>query len=201
LAQRYTRRGSARLIITHGLSGSGKTTLARALADRLGAVHIRSDIERKRLFGLQPDQRSGSRPDQGLYSREAGERTYRRLADVAARLLDCGYPVIADATFLRGGDRARFQAIAADRHLPFTLLDVQAPTAVLRTRIGDRFARARDASEADQGVLDNQLRHREPLTAAEQVRTVCIDTSRPQDSDALAQRLLTGSAPAESGAE
>ena len=41
------------LMITCGLSGSGKTWLARQLASRLGALHVRSDVERKRLAGLE----------------------------------------------------------------------------------------------------------------------------------------------------
>ena len=37
------------LIITNGLSGSGKTTVTQLLLEKLGAIRVRSDIERKRL--------------------------------------------------------------------------------------------------------------------------------------------------------
>jgi len=40
------------LVITHGLSGSGKTHVTQSLIGALRAVRVRSDLERKRLHGL-----------------------------------------------------------------------------------------------------------------------------------------------------
>src|SRR4030095_12175479 len=44
--------GDSRLLITHGLPGSGKTFVSQGVLESAGAVRIRSDVERKRLFGL-----------------------------------------------------------------------------------------------------------------------------------------------------
>lgn len=42
------------LAITHGLSGSGKSTCAMMIAQSRGAIRIRSDVERIRIF---PDEK------------------------------------------------------------------------------------------------------------------------------------------------
>ncbi len=187
LAERCASPPAKRLIITHGLSGSGKTTVARALAAQLRAVHLRSDIERKRLHGMTPTQHSGSSLGEGLYSREAGERTYIRLAELAAYLLASGYPVVVDAAFLHLAQRTLFQTVAREQKVPLAILDTHAPEPELRTRVAQRMAHGRDASEADLAVLDNQIRQREALNESERACTISVDTSRTVDLPGLLQ--------------
>jgi predicted kinase len=79
------------LILMNGLSGSGKTWIAKRLAPVLSAVHLRSDIERKRLAGLPELAHSDSDLQQGLYSREASMRVYQHLAHCARDTLAGGY--------------------------------------------------------------------------------------------------------------
>lgn len=189
LARSYAAPPAAALYLTCGLSGSGKTTVARLLSGSLGAVHIRSDIERKRLFGMEPRQRSRSRLNRDLYSPRATERTYARLAELSASVLDSGYPVIADATFLHARRRQRFQSIAREYGVPCLIIQTMAPESVLRTRIAPRLSTGRDASEADFTVLDDQLRTREPLNAAERSLTVTVDTSRGVNLEDVLERL------------
>lgn len=191
LAERSAGPAPTQLIITHGLSGSGKTTVARALAAQLGAVHIRSDIERKRLYGMVSVQHSASGLDQGLYSREASEHTYARLTALAADLLVSGYSVVVDAAFLNRAQRSRLRALALERGIPWAILDVHAPERELRTRITRRLALERDASEADLAVLDSQIRHRQPLTGAEQACSISVDTSLTLDLAGLLRRIST----------
>ncbi len=45
----YIDRPPPALFVMHGLSGSGKTWLSERIASQLGAIRIRSDVERKRL--------------------------------------------------------------------------------------------------------------------------------------------------------
>ena len=158
------------LVITCGLSGSGKTTAssARLLDPALEAagsiVRVRSDVERKRLFGLAPLDGSGSAPDGGIYTEEATTRTYARLLALARELLSAGWPVIVDAAFLRREERAAFRALAAELGVGFTILATDAPAEELRRRLK---ARSGDASEATVAVLEKQLRWFEPLGADE----------------------------------
>ena len=145
------------LYLTHGVSGSGKSTAAMALVETLGAVRIRSDVERQRLF-----------PDPGQrYAPAAGIRTYARLLEIAGRILYHGYPVVVDATFLKRDQRAPFLALARQRGVSAGILALEAPAETLRQRIRSRRKQGHDISEADSNVLDRQMQQVEPLTEDE----------------------------------
>jgi aminoglycoside phosphotransferase family enzyme/predicted kinase len=161
-AERALTPRPPRLVLMSGVSGSGKTWLARRLAPALGAVHVRSDLERKRLAGLAPLARSASAIGQGLYGREASAAVYERLAECAADALAGGYTTIVDATFGVAAERARFRALAAQLGLPICIVHCHAPETVLARRILARRQRADDPSEADLEVLHWQEAHFTP---------------------------------------
>lgn len=177
LAERATQAGRPMLMIAHGFSGSGKSTLGVQLAANLGLLQIRSDIERKRLFGYAPGARTESGVAAGIYGADAGRRTYQRLAELAEAVIGAGYPVLVDATFLKRDQRARFRALASAHGIPFRILDFQAPEAELRRRIDQRAQRATDPSEATLAVMERQLQEAQPLTGEEQALTLSIDTT------------------------
>jgi len=158
------------LMITCGLSGSGKTTASTArLLDPTGAaagsiVRLRSDVERKRLFGLAPQENSGSALDGGIYTTEATARTYARLHALARALLVAGWPVIVDAAFLRREERATFRALADELGAGFRIQFTEAPAEELHRRL---MARSGDASEATVAVLEKQREWFEPLDDSE----------------------------------
>lgn len=163
MAEGLTSPPPPRLTITFGLSGSGKTTTssARLLADETAStVRIRSDVERKRLFGLAPDAGSGG----AIYGADATLRTYARLAELSRQALADGWPVIVDAAFLKRAEREAFRALASELHAPFSILACEAAPDELRRRLA---ARSGDASEATVAVLEQQLHWAEPLTDAE----------------------------------
>jgi hypothetical protein len=168
LAADCLARNKAALIITHGLPGSGKTTFAQIALERLQGIRLRSDVERKRLFGLSPlaDSRASTGID--LYSAEITQRTYARLHDLARELLRAGYTVIVDAAFLKQAERARFRQLAAEMSVPFVIASLQAGNETLRARIMQRHRDANDASEADIAVLEKLLQAHEPLAPQEQ---------------------------------
>jgi aminoglycoside phosphotransferase family enzyme/predicted kinase len=166
------------LILTGGVSGSGKTTLAQSLLESLGALRLRSDVERKRLHGLDATARSGSALDADLYSAQATRATYARLAKLAELLLPTGFPVIADATFLHAADRKSFVRLARAAGARPILLWCDAPMEILRERIATRAAAGRDASEATLDVLTRQLESLEPPKP--DADTVYCDSSDPE---------------------
>ncbi|MFZ5594071.1 MAG: AAA family ATPase [Pseudomonadota bacterium] len=178
LAEHYTRPRPAPLIITHGLSGSGKTTLTQPLLEALGAIRLRSDVERKRLFGLSEMARTGAGVATGLYTADASQRTYQRLANLARTAITSGLPIIIDATFLGHAQRAAFRELASQLHTSFVILDYQASETALRERISQRTMENHDASEAGLAVLEHQLATHEPLTAEESAHAITIDTER-----------------------
>ncbi len=173
----YTRPPPPQLLLTHGFSGSGKSSVAQQLLERWGAVRLRSDVERKRLFGLSATARSSSKVAGGIYTTDASAQTYARLAEFSGVLLDAGFHVIVDATFLRREDRQQFIQLAASRQVRWHLLDIVAAEALLRERIVARSARPHDASEADLAVLEHQLQSCDPLTEEEQEHCLSLNTS------------------------
>ncbi|RTL28558.1 MAG: aminoglycoside phosphotransferase [Burkholderiales bacterium] len=186
LALRLSAPAPARLLITHGVSGSGKTHVSRLLAREAGAVHLRADVIRKRLFGLSPTVVSHEVVPGGIYTAEANAATYARLLDLSRLTLQWGWPVIVDATFLDAADRHRFAELAHCLSVPFTILHCQAPGAVLRARIAQRQARGGDASEATQEVLSAQQVRAQPLSSQELPHTLTLDASRPWPAGELA---------------
>ena len=175
LAQEMCEKPAPAVIITHGLSGSGKSVLAEKLAQTLHAVHVRSDIERKRLYGYDMAAQTGSSPHTGIYTDVATARTYARLAEIAAAALDGGYTVLVDATFLERGRRREFLDLSRRAGAAAVILDFQIPEQMLRERIVARQRSGGDVSEAGLDVLASQLLQVQPLTAEEQRRAVVID--------------------------
>jgi hypothetical protein len=174
LATALTHPQPARLDITHGLSGSGKTTVTRTLMQVPGAIRLRSDIERKRMAGLDALARSASGVGETLYAADATQQTYRRLAELAGRLLDAGWPVIVDATFIARWQRDLLRDVAGARNVELRILDFPVPVATLRERILLRSRAGNDASEADLAVLQHQLDKEEPLGTDEPADMVGI---------------------------
>ncbi len=196
LAASYTRRRERqpRLLLTSGLSGSGKSWLASQLREVLPLIHLRSDIERKRLFGFAPEERTGSPTDGGIYTPDASFRTYDRLRELAAMILGCGYDVLVDATFLRRDQRRVFRELAAAKGAGFALLVMEAPIEVLRKRVASRQATGADASEAGLAVLERQLRTQEALEAEEMPQALIVDATAPPALEELMAAVaeLTG---------
>jgi hypothetical protein len=133
-------RGRPALILTCGTVGSGKSRVARAVARRLGAVTIVSDVVRK------ADARRGARG--ARYSERAKDAVYRGLLDRAAPVIASGRIAVLDATFDHAARRQRALRWAAERGVPALLLEVRCTREVARRRLAKRATRGRDASEA-----------------------------------------------------
>lgn len=172
------RREPARLVVTSGVSGSGKSTVAQALVDGLGAIRIRSDVERKRLFDQPPTWRPDADEAARVYARDATERTYARLRALATMLLAAGLHVVVDAACLRRDERDAMRAVAQAAGARWTLVECSASEDELRRRVQRRMAEGQDASDADLAVLDRQLALREPLGADEGALALSTDTDR-----------------------
>jgi predicted kinase len=192
LATRLAESGRRALLITHGLSGSGKTTATQAMIERLGAIRVRSDVERKRIAGLPAQARTGSAPDAGLYTKQFTTTTYERLHTTARAIVEAGYTAIVDAAFLKRSERATFRNLAATLDVPFVILALEAPRAVLMERVRQRFQSQADASEADLAVLQRQFALQDPIEADEESVTLRVDTHEPVPTSAwerLTRRL------------
>ncbi|HTD91383.1 MAG TPA: AAA family ATPase [Burkholderiales bacterium] len=179
------------LMVMHGLSGSGKSVIAHTLAERIGAIRLQSDIERKRIGCLEPLARSGSKLTSGIYTEDLTRATYHRLLDLARMATNAGYAVVVDATFLKRWQRDLFRREADAHGIPLIIVHVTAPEAVLRTRIAARLAARGDSSEADQAVLTHQLVQREALSNEELQGSLHLDTTRVDFETTLREACAT----------
>ena len=188
MARRQASKGAPVLVIMHGLSGSGKTWLSERLMASLPAIRIRSDIERKRLFGLEETAASGSGIGAGIYSPAASARTYERLFALARGLLNARHHVVLDAAFLAKEQRDAARDAAADLGVAAVFVCAEAPVDVLRTRVGERAAAKNEASEADLAVLDHQLQAATPVGGGGV--TIRVDMSLDIDIENLVSAIL-----------
>ena len=176
-------------MINFGLSGAGKSVGTRLLAERLPAIQLRSDIERKRLFNVAVDAETDKATEATLYSMQATERTYARLVEIANDLLRAGYSVIIDAANLKQWQRQLFIELARSVRVPFFIMAYHADEAILKQRVVERAQRNDDVSDATLDVLLKQLQSYEPLTDEEQSMTIEIDTTLPVDIDAIIKKV------------
>lgn len=154
-AQRFLAPGPGpRLVAVGGLSGTGKTRLGGAFAPLLGrapgALHVRSDVIRKRLADITPEQHLPP----ASYTPEMSRTVYRTMLDDAAPALAAGYPVVLDAVFADPDERHAAEELARSRNVPFTGLWLDAPLATLKGRVS---ARTGDASDATASVVERQM--------------------------------------------
>jgi hypothetical protein len=170
-----------RLIAIGGLSGTGKSVLARALAPlaapRPGALVVRSDVERKQLFGIAETEHLSA----DEYTPEANARVYDILSRKAARIVAAGHSVIIDAVFAKHDERAAIAAVSAV--VPFHGIFLVAD---LKTRINRVGGRGLDASDADTNVA----RQQETLALGDMDWTKIDASGSPQDTLARARAAL-----------
>lgn len=163
LAEQFSQDAHTQLIITHGFSGSGKSRAALILAESLGLIRIRADIERQRLY----PERGEAGLNSGRYSPEATAQTYQRLYELAEGLLQSGWGVILDATYLKIATRAPLLEMAKSLGIPFHIIDMHCPNALLRQRLLSRAKAGGDPSEATLDVLSAQQSDTDPLSDEE----------------------------------
>ncbi len=134
------------LIGIGGESGSGKSTIAAAVAPELGgapgALVLRSDVTRKRLFGCRMEDPL----PQEAYSREATERTYGQLIKDAKAALAAGMTVVADAVYADPAERDDLERVAHDAGLPFRGVWIDLPLEARIERVAERRGDASDAT-------------------------------------------------------
>ena len=173
-----------------GLSASGKSTVSQKLLDDIGAIRIRSDVERKRLFKTtSKNDASGEvekNIDTGIYSKDASQQTYTKLIELTSITIKAGYSVIVDAAFLKHEQREPFRQLAQHLEVPFVILEITAPAELLRRRISQR---KNDVSDADLAVLEHQLANWKPLHEEEISTAIRVDTSEQLDTALLIEKL------------
>lgn len=144
----------AGLTAVGGYSGSGKSTWARRAAPGLGpapgAVVLRSDEVRKRVFGAGPTDPLPA----AAYDPASVDRVYETMLAEARACLAAGRAVVLDASFLEPERRMAAADLARACDVPFDGVWLEVAPATLRGRV---TARRGDASDANLAVLEGQL--------------------------------------------
>ena len=138
----------AAMILMCGLPGSGKSWLAERVAGSLRAAVLHSDSRRKALSGMEPGTRVEESYESGLYAPRMKQATYRSLLGDAIHRLQGGHSVIVDATFSKRAYRAQFVDAAERLGLPYFVVHVSAPEAVVRERLESRRSETGAISDA-----------------------------------------------------
>jgi aminoglycoside phosphotransferase family enzyme/cytidylate kinase len=151
LARELLQAAKPKLVAIGGLSGTGKSLLARTLASEIlpmpGAVVLRSDIERKAMFGVAETETL----PKSAYTAEATAKVYATLAAKARRVVASGHSAIVDAVFAQPGERAAIANAAGSADFAGLFL-----TADLQSRLERIGARTGDASDANAAVVQEQ---------------------------------------------
>jgi uncharacterized protein len=178
LASNLLAPGAPALVALGGISGSGKTLVSREIAPLVGAapgaLHLRTDVERKVMQGVALDQ---PLPPEA-YAAEARDEVYRRVFKKAEVALNAGHSVIVDAVFPEEAGRASLCELAHGTNSAFWGFWLETDAETRRRRIAGRNG---DASDADAAVAEAQMKSVEPPPA-----WIRIDASGPASSVAAA---------------
>lgn len=191
-AQAWIAPEQPRLILMHGASGSGKSWLSGHLVPALHAVRVRSDLERKRIAGIEATEQAAAHVREGIYTPAFNHRTYARLADCAESCLRAGLSVIVDAAFLETTDRRLLRTLAERLKVPCVIVSCEADPITLAQRVDRRLAEHHDPSDATLSVLDAQLREFQPFEPVEELCVIHVETGDPSAVQRVTDEIRAG---------
>lgn len=186
LALSYLHVEGKQMILLQGLSGTGKSTLAKQWAPRIKGIHIRADIERKRMNQVDFLEHGQTKM---LYTPEQHEKTYERLRELSGIILDAGFPVLIDAAFLKKDSRQIALEWGLKKQAACVMVSCQAPHELIRERIEQRGLHGQDPSDATWEVVKQQIQEQEPFTDEEQAFSVSVDLSQPLNWSELEEQI------------
>ncbi len=189
-ANNYCQSKQPFLIIMQGLSGTGKTTVSKEIAEQFDAIVLRTDVERKRMFGLSPLEDS-SVAGVDIYTTAATEKTHSLIKQTANRLLEANISVVIDGASLKQAERTLFLTLANESNTPSIIVKCLTPRDVMRVRITKRQSSNVDASEAGVDLIEQQQQWEEPLTCDEKKKTIVIHTHKNDWKQQLQSALVS----------
>ncbi|AAC07427.1 AAA family ATPase [Aquifex aeolicus] len=158
------------LVVIFGLSGSGKSFLASILHEKCGYEWLRSDVIRKQLAGLKPEESAKADYGKGIYTKEITKKVYEEMVKRAKELIDRGKKVVLDATFIKRWQR---ELVLKNFKDPFFILAF-APEEVIKERLKSR----KDVSDADWNIY---LKQKEEFEAPEEIDYCVINTNKSKE--------------------
>jgi predicted kinase len=152
------------LIVISGLPGTGKSHFSRRLAERTPLVILESDALRKALLSVP------------TYSPEESARLFQAIHHLIEDLLRKGVPLILDATNLSERYRECLYSIASRLNAKLIIVRVEAPSELVRQRLGARLDKPdlAGSSDADWAVFQKMKPSVQPIRR----KHFAVDTSR-----------------------
>jgi predicted kinase len=166
------------LIIFSGLMGTGKSTLAEALSKETGFTVISSDINRKKLAGVSPEERRFEKFDAGIYSPQSTMSTYESLFLSAGEQLARGQSLILDASFKKKEMRKKTIEIAEEYNADIFIVECVLDEAEARRRLDKRVLEG-SVSDGRWEIFETQKRDFDKITEFPKRRHLVIDTYAP----------------------
>lgn len=190
LAMHYCTPKKPALVITHGLTATGKTSVAEYLVQHAGFIHISSDVVRKQLQGLTITNQSQTPVYEGIYSHDITEKVYSHLQDIAQVIIQAGYSVVVDATFIKQKHRQSFRQMADAHSVPFKILHTHADEAKILQWLAQRQQQTAQISEAREDIYQALKANLEALTEEEIGNTLALDVSAAEHLEEKLQHFL-----------
>jgi hypothetical protein len=164
------------LFIMSGITGTGKSTIAAALAKQWGLRHLQTDVIRRELAGLGPNERTDSGVRAGIYSPEMSLHTYREMNRRARRYLASGESVIMDGTHLRRDFRQSSLRVGRSAGVTTGIIECSLKEEEAIRRLESRYAAATSESEGRPEVHRAQRPSWQPVSDDEADIVVRLDT-------------------------
>ncbi len=164
LAYHYLKdKGSPKIFATTGLLASGKSTVAKALASRLGAIVLRSDIIRKQAFGLKINEHYYEPFEKGIYAPKITTAVYERLVELAKKILEYGFSVILDASFSKQDYRKKVVELSKEKNISYLFLHCICDEDTIKQRLLKREEKKGEISNGYYDLLSKFKTSFEPL--------------------------------------
>jgi hypothetical protein len=183
LAHRIAARQRGKvLVVMAGTTGSGKSTVASYIARAWGAVHIQTDVVRKRLAGMEPTTRTPPEALERLYSPEMSARTYKELERLGLEALTGGNAVVLDGTFPKRDHRAAARHVGLLADAAVVIVECKLPEAEQIRRLRQRSSANDSVSDGTVGVYVNQRQEWQDVLDREAHAVIRVDTSAGPDN-------------------
>ena len=179
LAERYAGLDQRPAIyVVCGLSGTGKSTLAAAIAEKTGCAVYNSDVVRKEVVaGISAGESRKEAFEQGIYSREMTERTYRAMNRLAGRELMRGNSVVCDATYSAKPFRADLVELAEAADADIRFIHCVCADETVKERLDARNKAGLSPSDGRWEIYLEQKKNFAPLDHLPEGMVKEVDTS------------------------
>jgi predicted kinase len=167
------------LVLVVGLPGTGKSAVALELSRRWSLSYISSDITRKALAGIAPEEHQYEPFSEGIYSPEFSRRTYDAMFQRTEQYLQDGRSVVLDGTFRNATERSRAIEIARRAGVDVWIIECSLAEEEVRRRLECRSQEGTSASDAGWKLFHLLQQEWEPVAEVPSNRYLRLDTSGP----------------------